>query len=209
MIYVIGNSHANFFVCTHPSRQFEWNTLEPFSAISIGPPTAYHIMDKYKWAVLSQAKSTKFKEGDYIMPAFEEIDIRVHLQRQAIKQGRNIEDVIQECFMRYTRLYTFLKGHGYNIMVWGGQASSPKGHDPDNVDEPVYYSSRERNAVTKMWSELAKQYAKIYELPYLDLIDELLLKDGSSNPEYFMDYCHLKHNKCMPLLKEKIQGLVL
>lgn len=209
MIYVIGNSHANFFVCTHPSRQFEWNTIEPFSAISIGPPTAYHLYDKYKWAILAKAQSVEFKKGDYIMPAFGEVDCRVHLIKQALMQGRELEDVVKECFMRYTRIYDFLKGYDFDIMVWGGQASSPKGHDPHNEQEPVYYSSAERNDVTKMWANLAKAYARHKKWPYLDLIDEILLTDGSSNPEYFMDYCHLKYNKCMPLLKEKVKGLGL
>lgn len=205
MIYVLGNSHANFFTNIHPSIKNCWGVRGDFASYSFGPTTAYHLFDKYIHNIFVALSLIRRTENDYILPMFGEVDCRVHLIKQSIIQERPIKDVVQDCVNKMVQVHDLLLERGYNIIAWGGQASSPKGHEPDNDQEPTFGTSAERNYVTILWSDCMKEYADNKNLPYCDIIYPLINQDLTTKPEYLIDYCHLNHNLCMPFIVEQLK----
>jgi len=140
------------------------------------------------------------KKNDYVMLIVGEVDCRVHLPKQIQLQSRPIDEVIIECVDRFFRTYLDLKERGYNVIGWGGHPSTISGPS-ENPSEPIIGDCRFRNTISLKWDSYIESLFIENNIPHVSIIKDLIGIDGLTKMNYFMDYCHLKHD----LVKEIIQ----
>jgi hypothetical protein len=208
-IHVIGNSHVNIFRSLNTDTLFGDDTISLFKTHHIGPTIAYNFYEHHYPKILEILERDNLdKQTNYICLIVGEVDCRLHLPKQASIQNKNIYDLTKECVDRFFRCYTDLISKGYKVIVWGGHPSTTSGHS-DNPDKPVFGDCITRNKISIYWNNYLKQKSEELNIPFISVMHELILKDGLTNMSYFMDYCHLKSTKIMPLVMDKINNLKL
>ncbi len=193
MIHCIGDSHASVY-----SGQVEMQPIYPEShnciipnikSYRIGPATAYQLHTKMY--IINHIIANYVKENDFIMFLFGEVDCRVHLPKH-----KNVN----ECVTRYFNVINNYK----NIIVCGPIASSP---DNRACEIPHIGTCIERNEITKEFNSLLKEICDNHNIPFITVLDEMLLDDGNTNPDYLADQLHASI-KIIPLVQEKLKGVL-
>ena len=210
MIYVFGNSHAHFFTNSTPSKFGEGeNRSELFRSFSLGPIIAYNFYEHHFPTMIQWMNELPITAEDYIIFAVGEVDCRWHLLHQAEKQQRDVIELTHECIDRFFRAYLHLKESGYKIIGWGGHPSTKNtfGNVPE---DPVYGECLTRNRVSLAWNDYLEKKCKENGILFVSIIRELINVDGITNMDYYFDYCHLKTEKTLPIVLEKLktQGLI-
>lgn len=213
MIYCIGNSHVNFFTDTHVATNSVWksDTHGVFNSYAIGPVIAYnftnHHLPKVIQAILS-IDNFKPKE-DYVMLIVGEVDCRWHLPKQASDQEIEIEEVVEECIDRFFDSMLALKERGCKVIGWGGHPSTTEGHS-DDLSKPIFGGCKNRNRVSIHFESYYKQKCLDNKIPFISILGDIIKRDGLTNMEFFIDYCHLKTDPLIfrVLEKAKQRGLV-
>lgn len=210
MIYVFGNSHAHFFTNSSPSKFGEGeNKSELFRSFSLGPIIAYNFFEHHFPTMIQWMNELPITANDSIIFAVGEVDCRWHLLNQAEKQKRDVIELTHECIDRFFRAYLYLKDNGYKVIGWGGHPSTKNtfGNVPE---DPVYGECLTRNRVSLEWNDYLEKQCKLNNIPFVSIIRELINVDGITNMDYYIDYCHLKTDKTLPLVLEKLtsQGLL-
>ena len=206
MIHVFGNSHAHFFTGSQPGTfgigEFH---NENFKSYSLGPVIAYNFYEHHYPNLKEILLNINFnKDTDYILLAIGEVDCRWHLPLQCKKQQRMYQDVVQECIDRFFRTYIDLQKSGYRVIGWGGHPSSIEEHD-DNPNKPVFGNCLYRNMISKHWDLLMSNKCQTKNIEYISIIDELIDSTGLTKMEYFIDYCHLDHEKAKHMVLDKLK----
>lgn len=189
MIYVIGNSHVNFFTNAHPGT--ELFKTDQFVSYNFFACTAYKFWEKHFFEMLNVFDMLKVKrDTDYILMVAGEVDCRVHIPKQADIQGISDEEAVRLCLEKFFPCLMDLKARGFRPIGWG---SHPSANLPpsDVEDMPIYGDVYRRNRIGKMWGEQLKSLCDRYDIPFVSIFDDLLNEDGTTKTEYFMDYCHL------------------
>ena len=210
MIYVFGNSHAHFFTNSSPSKFGEGeNRSDLFRSFSLGPIIAYNFYEHHFPTMIQWMNELPITAEDYIIFAVGEVYCRWHLLHQAEKQQRDVIELTHECIDRFFRAYLHLKESGYKIIGWGGHPSTKNtfGNVPE---DPVYGECLTRNRVSLAWNDYLEKKCKENGIPFVSIIRELINVDGITNMDYYFDYCHLKTEKTLPIVLEKLktQGLI-
>ena len=201
MIYAIGNSHAHFFTNSHPAEHKGTNPDQHFTSYSLGPTIAYNYYEHHLPKLKQLISQINIQPKDHILLVIGEVDCRWHLPKQAATQNRPINDIIQECVQRYTRVYTHLKQHNYNLISWGGHPSTTTDHN-DDPQSPVYGDCKTRNQITLEWDHQLSQQAQKLNIPHISINQHLIDQNGLTKMEYYIDYCHLNSEKLLPHVKQ-------
>lgn len=213
MIHCIGDSHSAVFSGEEKMQEI-WpipaaNKIPFFKSYRIGPATAYQLSNKRN--IINNIISTEYKDGDYLMFCFGEVDIRAHLIKQSQQQNRSIEEIVTECVERYFSVVLEYKNKGYKMITWGPIASWNANRP--YTGGPSFGTDLERNYTTRLFNEKLKTMCEANGIIFVTIFYDMLNEDGSTNLFYLDDWdgshMHLSQ-RAMPKIIEKFeeQGLI-
>lgn len=217
MIYAFGNSHAHFFTDSHPG-ELAWGKKrnEHFASYSgnFHNPQYRHVLvhkfgERFFPYFIGPINSINFTENDYIMFIVGEIDCRWHFPKRIKTQNRSIEDVLREDLeTHFFPSFLSLKENGYQVVGWGGHASTTGPHN-DDPDNPVYGDCLFRNEISIVWSNMFEEKCRQHEMKFVSIIKDLIAPDGLTKMEYMRDYCHLNESAYPLVIKQcRKEGII-
>lgn len=219
-IIVLGDSHVNFFsgneelsflpigrnINTCPD-----NTPYPFTPLHLGPCLAYNC-NRYN-------TSSSFREKlDYLLSSFiqphatilcclGEIDLRVHVFKQAELQGRSYQEIVDDILSQYILLLLQLQGQGYHVSCWGPVASQSE-RCPLDPRFPRYGTEVQRNMATAYFNQQLAAICSEHDIPFLSIFTQMVTPDYLTEERYLSpDRCHLGQN-ALPLLQPELRKLI-
>jgi len=211
MIYVIGDSH----VCAlsgknkiHESFPLDMGDgVSGIRTIRLGAVLAYNLVsldtrNKGRQRLFTVLRILPPRAN--VLLLFGEIDCRAHLIKQAAEQKHPLAAIVRKCVSRYVRVVREVKQLGFRVGVLAPFASSWDTVDP-SIEFPCFGTCRERNAVTRLFTdELTGQCAPL-RIPVISVLDDLTDASGDTRPKYFMDGFHLS-TQALPLMVPKIKA---
>jgi hypothetical protein len=213
-IHCIGDSHVSVFTGQDViSNGFhgEEDTLPYFKTYRLGACLAYNTLTEGHGN-----RSSFFKillalpPTDFILLSYGEIDCRVHILRQAEKQGKTKYSVAIGCAARYFRFVLEVFWLGYkNLIVYAAPPTPYNTPTPEdlryNEDLPHSGSYEDRRYVTSVFNKALKRMCKRSGIHFLS-VEDVVLKDGLvKDDSFFMDKVHLSQ-KVMPHIEQEIKG---
>ena len=196
---VLGDSHVNFFsgqehLNFHPIGHDidlcpQGNNM-PFTVLYLGPCLAYTCLDKSsrtKFAdKLAYLKQNFIKPAAGLILSLGEIDIRVHVIKQAEKQNISYKDVIDNILKNYRTLISHLLSEGYRVSCWGPIATQ-KDSNPEDTSFPRYGSEYERNLATRYFNVRLAEICHEESAGFISIYNELTDDNGLTRQEYLSD----------------------
>ncbi len=207
-IHCIGDSHASFFSGRN-TIQPAWpekanDTIPSFRSYRLGAVLAYNLSEKNTTSgggekLISLLES--LPKHSTILMSFGEIDCRVHLVKQSIKQNRSLREIAEENADRYFGVIKKIK-KDFNVIVW---ATIPSTSSEITLDHryPVCGTNIERNTVTKLFNEKLSELCTQEGITYISIFEKITKPDGSTNGTFYIDGVHLSQ-RAMPLAIEAI-----
>ena len=178
-----------------PVWPYGQSLLPQFKSYRLGATLAYNLCKegtRSKGRERLHAVVSGLTAGSTVMLVFGEIDCRIHLSRRCLQEGRDISGEVNVCADRYCGVVREVAQAGLRTLVWGVVPSTPI----DGKDGAIG-SCTERNEITRALNEAIKRRMPL-SAQYVSIFDQLLNKDGTTNPEYFVDDLHLSQ-RAMPL----------
>lgn len=213
-ITVIGDSHVHFFSGReyvepvpfarniHTSR----TSLDHFKVFHLGPSLAYNTMTEQ--SKTQTKEKIDFLIGERYIPSgatvlcvFGEIDMRVHVFRQVLCQGRSYREVVDAILVRYCQFLKSLQEKGFQVMVWG---ALPTGDTRFNKRE-FTGSEVERNQATGYFNERLERFCLERHIGFISLYQDLASPEFRTDLSYLADGCHLSQKAwryVLPKLRE-------
>lgn len=219
-IIVLGDSHVNFFsgneelsflpigrgINTCPD-----NTPYPFTPLHLGPCLAYNC-NRYN-------TSSSFREKlEYLLSSFiqphakilcclGEIDLRVHVFKQAELQGRSYQEIVDDILVQYLLLLLQLQEQGYHVSCWGPIASQSE-RCPLDPRFPRYGTEVQRNMATAYFNRQLAVMCLKHGIPFLSIFGQMITPDYLTVERFLSpDRCHLGQN-ALPLLQPELRKLM-
>ena len=203
-IVVLGDSHVNFFsgneeltflpigqninIC--PS-----STPYPFTPLHLGPCLAYN-SNRYDTTFRFKEKAeylfqTFIRPHARILCCLGEIDIRVHVFKQAALQQRTYQNIVDDILAQYFAFLLRLRELGYQVSCWGPVASQSEAC-PVDPNFPRNGTEVERNMATAYFNLELARFCEQNNMPFLSVFPELITPDFLTRNEYYSpDHCHL------------------
>lgn len=218
-INIIGDSHSIFFSgknigipdCSFHDINFYNNS--DFKIFHIGPVLAYSLnktntkskgLEKVQYLL----KNGYITKNSVILCCFGEIDIRVHVLRQAERQNKMPEEIIDGIIENYLDFLLKLKQSNI-VCVWGPVAT--QSDRMNNPEYPIYGSMENRNKATKYFNEKLKKVCSENQIGFLSIFNELIDENFRTKYEYYCDEVHLSQNAkwlCKDLLDKELKKYV-
>lgn len=203
-IVVLGDSHVNFFsgneeltflpigqninVC--PS-----NSPYPFTPLHLGPCLAYSC-NRYDTTFRCREKA-EYLCRNFIRPharilcCLGEIDIRVHVFKQAALQQRTYQNIVDDILAQYFAFLLRLQELGYQVACWGPVASQSE-TCPVDPRFPRNGTEAERNMTTAYFNQELARFCEQNDMPFLSIFQELVTPKYLTRDQYYSpDHCHL------------------
>ena len=204
-VMVVGDSHTCFFsgneMLTLVSLGNGINVCpdvngRPFTALHLGPCLAYNsnrlgssngflekvslLLDKY------------IAPGEKIVFSLGEIDMRVHVFKQAAIQGRDYKEIVDDILANYFDFLKTVRDKGYKVYVWGPIASQRDIYPNDCVTLPRNGSEQERNMATAYFTQRAREISAAEGIVFMSIFDQMV-DDNYMTDETFIcaDHWHL------------------
>lgn len=208
LIYVIGDSHVSFFgekfqqkglfikpFCDEPGRGIGYvePNISPFIPFHIGPALAFNLN---KRGTRTQGREkVDYLLDNWILPnskilfVLGEIDIRVHVIKQAEIQNVSVETVVSHVVDNYFECLVELSKK-YEINVWG---AIPSQSDTSGIDinYPRYGNMQDRNIATKKFNDFLKERCDKEGIGFISVYDYLIDDNMRTRTWYYMDNVHL------------------
>lgn len=206
-VYVVGDSHVNFF-SGNESLAFipvgnDINTSEqigglPFSVFHMGPCLAYN-SNFYNTSTRFREKldyllESVIKPGEYIMFVMGEIDIRAHVFKECKAKGKKYEEIVDDILENYLVMMKGVINKGYNVLCFGPIASQSE--DTPMDDMFVRYGSEvERNTATEYFTNKINHLCLENNIGFLSIFNKMITSDYHTRTEYLCeDGCHLSQS---------------
>tara|TARA_B110000483_G_scaffold243626_1_gene334630 strand:- start:5342 stop:6139 length:798 start_codon:yes stop_codon:yes gene_type:complete len=144
-----------------------------------------------------------------IMPVFGEIDCRAHIQVQAEKQGKSVNEIVHHCAMNYIHLLDEIKTKGFNVIAYNVIPSRPyrcRYTVKKTSRYPTYGSQKERNLITSHFNDLLREGCQKRGFPFLENFDLLVDSHGRTDEKFYMDKIHLSR-RAMPMTLDRLRDL--
>lgn len=221
-IFVIGDSHSMFFsghrhMIFMPTGFMDINTtydvINFFKVYHLGAALAYNL-NKRQTSTQAYEKTMYVLDNKIIPPkstimlCYGEIDIRVHVIKQATKQNKTIEGVIDTILTNYLEYIKLLQSKGFSVICWGPIASQ-KDDWNQNADCPRSGTEVERNRATEIFNDKLSALAAENDFIHCSIFKELIDENYRTKPEYILDECHLAPNAMPLMFKELLEKKVL
>ena len=195
-IYCIGDSHVSVFLgkdSLAPIYPAKSNSLfNFFEVVRIGPITAYNIGNtnsttKAKEKIDSLLKA-EVPEGSTLIFSAGEIDIRVHLLKQASLQNKTSYEISSEILEKYMSVLRGYANMGFIIIVL---SPPPSTYILEDLSEyPTYGTEKERNIATKIFNENLKIQSQKNEFKFIDIFNEYIDSDNLTKRSCLWDGIH-------------------
>lgn len=203
-IIVLGDSHVNFFSgnehLTFLPIGNDINTCPmknayAFTPLHIGPCLAYH-SNHYGTTVQFREK-TDYLLQHFIKPhatllcCLGEIDIRVHVFKQAALLNRPFTEIIDDILNEYRLFLQALVSNGYRVNCWGPIASQSE-NCPLDEHFPRNGSEQDRNRATAYFNKQLSRLCNDMGIGFLSIFNDMITTDYRTKEEYLSeDRCHL------------------
>lgn len=207
--FCIGDSHTDVFSCNtysekvhlapdlfstiftgniHSAPEFITFHLDAVLAYSLNRyDTKNKGTEKIEWLI----NNGFIPENCKLVTIFGEPDCRVHIKKQAERQNRTIDSVVDDVIKNYGEFLIKMKDKGYQIYVWSPIASQKGNMEVDPVFRR-YTSETERNEILKIFESKMSEFCKQNNLKFVSILSELLNDDNTSKGEYYLpDGVHL------------------
>ena len=203
MIFVLGNSHCNFFNELAPSNT-EIFKGELFTTIPMPGIIAYNFYEHHMDKCISILNKLEISIHDRVLLVLGEVDCRYFLPKEAQSQNKSLTVITRECLDRFIRVHICFKRLGFNPIGWGGHPSTTHGEQLENLDWPIFGDCLTRNSISLEWDNYLSKLCSQNSIPYVSIIDHLINSDtGLTKMEYFLDFCHLDPEKLLKLVVQK------
>ena len=203
-VIVLGDSHVNFFsgneelsfipigkdINTCPI-----NSPYPFTPLHAGPCLAYTCNrpgSTYAFREKAEYLCQKFlKPHTKILCCLGEIDIRVHVFKQAALQNRGYQQIVDDILAQYMQFLLWLQTQDYRVSCWGPIASQ-KESCPLDPKFPRNGSEKERNLATAYFNEKLSAMCAAHGILFLSVFGQMVTPDYETREQYLSsDRCHL------------------
>ncbi len=208
IIFGLNKEHSDYIELGYNKKTLIWcyyNNAPDYFVYQLGPCLAYNTNNKKsQWnslgKVLFLIKNKLLKPnggGDLelnkpkIICAFGEIDIRVHIKKQADKENKPIEEIVDAVLKNYTEFILYLKESGFTPLIYG---PVPSQSDKAKLDPnfPRYGNEQERNHITKIYNDKLKLWCNNNSIEFKTLFYELIDENMNTKKEFFTkDNVHL------------------
>lgn len=203
-IIVLGDSHVNFFsgneelsflpigrdINTCPT-----NTPYPFTPLHAGPCLAYtcnRLQTTYSFREKAEYLCQNFiKPHAKILCCLGEIDLRVHVWKQAAAQSKTYKQIVDDILAQYVQFLLRLLESGYRVSCWAPIASQ-KENCPLEPKFPRNGTEKERNLATAYFNRRLSEMCREYDILFLSIFDKMITPDFETCEQYLSaDCCHL------------------
>ncbi len=196
LIHVIGDSHV-----------FSFKKFDFFIIHHIGPATAYNLHSQSS-TTKSNAKLCRIlkkinKTRDFVVLVFGEIDSRIHIYNQYMKQGMvvSIPQLIDKTIQNYGLVIESIEKEGFNFFICG----IPPASRQENIYHYPYYADEEtRILISRKFNEKLKDFCARKNYQYLDLQSRFADKSGLISNTFDLDTIHL-NEKAGAIIAEEIR----
>ena len=149
-------------------------------------------------------KANAIKKGQMVLCSFGEIDIRVHLFKQAEKRNVSFEIIADDILNQYVEFLKFLSLE-HKVAVWAPVASQ-KDNVQIDMNFPRYGSEQNRNKATKYFNDKLKSICQKEGFYYFSIFENLIDDEFNTKGEYFFDGVHLSQRAWLLAIDEFKQG---
>ena len=195
-IYCIGDSHVSVFLgkdSLAPIYPAKSNSLfDFFEVVRIGPITAYNIGNANSTTRAKEKIDSLIKAevpaGSTLIFSAGEIDIRVHLLKQATLQNKTSYEISSEILEKYMLVLKGYANLGFNIIVL---SPPPSTYILENLSEyPTYGTEKDRNIATKIFNENLKIQTQKNQFQLIDIFTKYIDSDYLTKQKSLWDGIH-------------------
>lgn len=211
-LYVIGDSHTNFFggaefmhfIKILPGVNTSMNLVPFMKTFYIGSSTAYSLpredSQTQAWQKTEEiVKRGLIPPGSPILLCFGEIDCRVHILKQSDRQGHLVEDIARDIVQNYMTYAEWLISQGFYVACWGAIATRKKGPNSQG-DFPVFGTEIERNEATRIFNSVLEEACRQRNIRFCSIFEQMVDAQMETLAVYISsDKCHLSQ-RAAPLL---------
>lgn len=193
---------SNLWGCTYSAPDFVTYHLDAVLAYNMNRyGSTMKGLEKVNWLIDNKYLPKHAK----IVFSLGEIDVRVHVKKQAEKQNCSVEKVVDSIIEHYGTILLKLKRKGYRVYAYAPIASQK---ETVNIDPqfPRYGTEIERNKISQMFGEKLKSFCQQNGMGFVSVLSELLNDDMTSKGEYYRDGVHL-NMQARPLVVKKFKDL--
>ncbi len=214
---VIGDSHSIIWggnLCNETLVSRRYNPKSKIQNVEVfwlGPALAYNLMSKDqqlgKWGkkafeIINFLKVKKI-EIEYILLSFGEIDIRVHVIKQALMSNVSIEKIVDDLTTRFINFSKiFFTEFRIPLLLWEPISTVPQFYKM----HPSIGSEKERNYATELFSNLLKKKSSFMRDKGLKIYSFGIFNKTTTNYDTHIDYkedgLHLNLNGFQLAIKE-------
>lgn len=202
-ILCIGDSHVYFFggdkdeisfIHSEEGVNYYRGAISPFVPLHLGPALAYNFFKENtfcgtKEKILHLQKINFITENIPVLCVVGEIDIRVHVFRQAEKKKVSYKAIIDEIVFRYLESVTKAFGNR-EIYIWGPIATQSDKCAKDK-DFPRYATEIERNKATEYFNQILERECFKRNFRFISIFKKLIDNNYKTKLEYYEDAVHL------------------
>lgn len=197
VIFVVGDSHTQIF---------RWE--KPFVVFALGPATAYNLGSERSTTgsrdKLFHVLKLVNRKRDSVLMVFGEIDARMHVYNQHMKQGaaRPFSYYIDLTIERYGQVLDQISRKGIDLYVHGIPPASRQDIEVDPDSSMAYYAPREvRSEISRTFNQRLKEYCESHGYRYIDIYSRVVDENGQIAEAYRGDAVHMNHY-ALPFFKE-------
>ncbi len=216
-IYVIGDSHANFFsgneVLSFVPAGNGINTSKtvsnlPFSVFHMGPCLAYNV-NNYNTSYRFREKLDWLLEeviepGAEIMFVLGWVDLRAHVFKQSRINNCNYTEVVDGILDNYLRMLKRVAEKGYKVLCFG-PISTLSEKIPSDLELSNTGTEVERNKATLYFTNELKKLCKNEGISCFSVLEKLITDDWHTRIDCLCsDGCHLSQT-IMPYVLDKVK----
>jgi hypothetical protein len=194
-IYCIGDSHVSVFVGEDrlvpivPEQKKSF--VNHFEIFRLGPVTAYNFCEETSSTNAKQLFEkiiNTIPANSWIVVSAGEIDCRVHLIKQAIKQNKSFEEICGVLTDKFIDYLATIKNMGYNVCLL--MPPPTKFKEEDTAEYPSFGSETERNEITKCLIQAYIAKCEQYEIPTIGVLNDTVTEDNKTIKKYLWDGIH-------------------
>lgn len=207
-ILAAGDSHSQFW-SGYNNLSSEKSIFAGVDLLHVGPATAYGL-SKPGTSTRAIEKITdhldrRREEYGCLLLSFGEIDCRVHIVRNAIKNGTSLDVEVAKVVNKYLdAVNSLVKKYDIPCVIWGPIPSSPPGKVNYHPSFPTVGGVLERNYAAKRFNELLAQKVVEGRIEHITVFDHLIDVGYVTRTEVLYDGCHLS-NVVMPLAELELR----
>lgn len=139
-------------------------------------------------------------EGFELFCAFGEIDLRVHVLKQAAQRNTSFQKVVEEVLINYFEFLSFLSQKNI-VYVWA-PIPTQKYVSSVNPKYPYFGTESERNIATEYFNERLKNLCESKGIKFFSIFRYLIDKNYKTKPGFIDDGCHLSQKAWLFALDE-------